>query len=65
MSANQKPLGRDLMAPDTEPTDEELHVVMQEALDLALERKRLSDDRVRRRLAEEVARARAMDGVGV
>lgn len=30
---------RDLMAPDTEPTDEELAVVMREARDLAVQRR--------------------------
>ena len=30
---------RDLMAPETEPTDAELQIVMKEALDLALARK--------------------------
>ena len=64
MTALAKPLGRDLMAPDTEPTDEELQTVMREALELALERKRISDDWMKRRLAEEVARVKAMDGYG-
>jgi hypothetical protein len=50
------------MAPETEPTDEELQMVMREALDLALERQRVSDDWIRRKLAEEVARVKAMDG---
>lgn len=35
---------RDLMAPDTEPTDEELQLVMREALDLAMARKKQSDN---------------------
>ena len=30
---------RDLMAPENQPTDEELQLVMREALDLALARK--------------------------
>ena len=46
---------RDLMAPDTEPTDEELHLVMSEALSLARERKVISDAWMRQRLADEVA----------
>ena len=43
---------RDLMAPDTEPTDEELHAVMVAARDAALERKKLSDAWTAARLAE-------------
>lgn len=45
---------RDLMAPDTEPTDEELHLVMREALELAMEMKKLSDDWMKRQLRETV-----------
>ena len=52
---------RDLMAPETEPTDEELHLVMQEALALALARKRQSDAWSKQRLREEVNAARASD----
>lgn len=51
------PKNRDLMAPDTEPTDEELHLVMREALNLALERKKFSDAWMRQRLSEEVLKA--------
>ncbi len=54
-----KAVARDLMSPDTEPTDEELHQVMKEALELALERKKKSDAWMRQRLIEEVAQARA------
>jgi hypothetical protein len=36
-------LSRDLMAPDTEPTDEELAVVMREARDLAAQRRAIAD----------------------
>jgi hypothetical protein len=50
---------RDLMAPDSEPTDEELSVVMREALDLALTRKAVSDEWMRRQLAEAVREALA------
>lgn len=46
---------RDLMAPDTEPTDEELALVMAEARDLAVQRRALSDAWVAARL-EEAAR---------
>ena len=50
---------RDLMAPDTEPTDEELHQVMKEALELAMERKKISDAQMKQRLLDEVAKVRA------
>ena len=43
------------MAPDTEPTDEELGLVMREARDLAVERRKISDAWVAARL-EEAAR---------
>jgi hypothetical protein len=46
---------RDLMAPDTEPTDEELAIVMCEARDLAIQRRALSDAWIAARL-EEAAR---------
>lgn len=49
---------RDLMAPDTEPTDEELQLVMREVLNLALERKKSSDAWMLQRLTEEVQKAR-------
>jgi hypothetical protein len=49
---------RDLMAPDTEPTDAELHLVMREALDLALERKKRSDEWMRQQLIETVKTVR-------
>ena len=48
---------RDLMAPDTEPTDEELQLVMREALSLVRERKIISDAWMQQRLADEVAQA--------
>lgn len=50
------PQARDLMAPDTEPTDEELAAVMVAARDLAVQRRVLSDAWVEARL-EEAARA--------
>jgi hypothetical protein len=59
MKFQSKPINRDLMSPDTEPTDEELHQVMKEALELALERKKKSDAWMRQRLIDEVAQARA------
>jgi len=46
---------RDLMAPDTEPTDEELATVMCAARDLAIQRRALSDAWIAERL-EEAAR---------
>lgn len=49
---------RDLMAPDTEPTDVELQVVMKEALDLALARKQQSDIWMRQQLQETVDQVR-------
>lgn len=49
---------RDLMAPNTEPTDAELELVMREALTLAIERKRVSDAWIQRQLREAVAQAR-------
>ncbi len=54
MTSKTENLERDLMAPDTDPTDEELHLVMHEALNLALERKQLSDAWMRQRLNDEV-----------
>lgn len=50
---------RDPMAPNSEPTDEELSVVMREALDLALARKAVSDEWMRRQLADAVREALA------
>lgn len=55
--------GRDLMAPDTDPTDDELHQVTREALELALQRKQRSDAWMRQRLSEEVAKAQATQGI--
>lgn len=50
---------RDLMAPDTEPTDEELQTVMREARDLAMQRKAESDLWLSRELERAVREARA------
>lgn len=58
-------LKRNPLAPDTEPTDEELSVVMREARDLALARKKESDMWMRHKLAEAVADARARDVVAM
>jgi hypothetical protein len=46
------PMPRDLMAPDTEPTDEELALVMREARELAVQRRATSDAWVAARLKE-------------
>jgi hypothetical protein len=49
---------RDLMAPDTEPTDEELAVVMLEARDRAIERYALAEAWIAARLEEATRFAR-------
>ena len=43
---------RDLMAPDTEPTDEELALVMREARELAMQRRAKADAWIAARLEE-------------
>jgi hypothetical protein len=48
---------RDLMVPDTNPTDEELHLVMRAALEVAMQRKKVSDAWMQQRLSEEVEKA--------
>jgi len=50
---------RDLMAPETEPTDEELALVMREARDLAVQRRATADAWVAARLKEASVFARA------
>lgn len=52
---------RNPLAADTEPTDDELSAVMNEALAVALARKQESDIWIRRKLAEAVNDARARD----
>jgi len=60
--------GRDLMAPDTEPTDEELAATMRDALALVRERRKIRDAWIAARLeeaaqyAEEHSRPRAPRG---
>ncbi len=49
---------RDLMAPDTEPTDEELAIVMCAARDLAIQRRALSEAWIAARLEEAALFAR-------
>jgi hypothetical protein len=43
---------RDLMAPDTEPTDEELALVMREAREVAVQRRAKADAWIAARLKE-------------
>ncbi|HEY2408593.1 MAG TPA: hypothetical protein VGI10_21450 [Polyangiaceae bacterium] len=43
---------RDLMAPDTDPTDEELALVMREAREVAVQRRAQVDAWIAARLAE-------------
>ncbi|MEO7327628.1 MAG: hypothetical protein ABI193_03550 [Minicystis sp.] len=45
------------MAPDNEPTDEELALVMREALAVAMARRAASDEWMRRKRAEAVREA--------
>jgi hypothetical protein len=49
------------MAVDTEPTDEELAIVMREARDLAMQRKAQSDEWVREQLRKAVFEAKQRD----
>jgi hypothetical protein len=48
---------RDLMHPDTEPTDEELALVMREAREEAMRKKKTSDDKLRERIRAAVEAA--------
>lgn len=57
-SSSHETEARDLMAPDTEPTDEELAAVMDAARDLARQRRALSDAWVAARLEEAAQQAR-------
>jgi hypothetical protein len=50
---------RDLMAPDTEPTDEELALVMREARDVAIARRAQADAWISTKLKEASEFARA------
>lgn len=52
---------RNPLAADSDPTDEELALVMREALDSAMARKLESDAWMRRELAAAVSEARARD----
>lgn len=61
MNANANPFGQlqSPLAAEREPTDDELHVVMREARDVALQRKAESIAHLRERIAQAVAGARA------
>lgn len=56
---------RDLMAPDTEPTDEELALVMREAREVAVQRRAKADAWIAARLEEaaQFAREHAVAGL--
>lgn len=57
--AESKPLPRrNPMMADTDPTDEELAIVMREACELAMQRKATSDEWSRQQLAKAVREAR-------
>jgi hypothetical protein len=56
---------RDLMAPDTEPTDEELALVMREARDRAVERRARGDAWIAARLEEAAKFARENGGTRI
>ena len=58
MSPEQFMKDRDLMAPDTEPTDEELALVMREAKELAVARRAKSDAWIAAQLEEATRYAR-------
>lgn len=49
---------RDLMAPDTEPTDEELRTVTAEAGEEVRKKTNLLDERLKNRITEEVQKMR-------
>ena len=55
------PPRRDLMAPNAEPTDEELHAVMVAARDTAVRREAISNAWTAARLAEAAAVAAAVN----
>lgn len=59
MNANETMPRRNPMTADTDPTDEELAIVMREACELAMRRKAESDEWLRRQVAKAVHEARA------
>ena len=56
------PFRRNPMLADTEPTDEELHLVMCEARDVARQRKAVSDAWMHEQLEKAWREARTRDG---
>lgn len=59
MNASEKILRRNPMTADTDPTDEELAIVMREACELAIRRKAESDEWLRQQVEKAVREARA------
>ncbi len=58
MNATEKMPRRNPMTADTDPTDEELAIVMREACELAMQRKAESDEWLRHQIALAVLEAR-------
>ncbi len=58
MNATEKMPRRNPMTADTDPTDEELAIVMREACELAMQRKAESDEWLRHQIALAVREAR-------
>lgn len=65
MNANEQLPRRNPMTADTDPTDEELAIVMREACELAMQRKAQSDDWLRQQVAKAVCEARERSRAGV
>jgi hypothetical protein len=64
MNASEKMPRRNPMTADTDPTDEELAIVMREACELAMQRKAESDEWSRQQLAKAVREARERTRAG-
>jgi hypothetical protein len=64
MNANETMPKRNPMTADTDPTDEELAIVMREACELAMQRKAESDEWSRQQLAKAVREARERTRAG-
>lgn len=58
MNASENMPRRNPMTADTDPTDEELAIVMREACEQAMQRKAESDEWLRQQLAQAVREAR-------
>ncbi len=58
MNASEKMPRRNPMTADTDPTDEELALVMREACELAMQRKAESDAWLKREISNAVIEAR-------